>query len=172
MRELTFKGYLTYQLRELSGIPGNSVYAFSQIACNNARLKDVLSLYLILYVQENLKNKILKKYDYMRASCQKLCGLNEYNADEFLRDKSLSEYRTVYENYLYMRSKKQQEDKIKAMMYARIVEVKCQKKISNYCIYTQLRLNPGNVNSFLKNGDTSKVSLNTTREILSFVTDF
>ena len=40
MRELTFKGYLLSQLQELSEVKTTSLYTFSYIAENNARLKD------------------------------------------------------------------------------------------------------------------------------------
>lgn len=51
MRELTFKGYLLSQLQELSGFNSISLYTFSQLACNNARLKDALTLYLVMYTE-------------------------------------------------------------------------------------------------------------------------
>ena len=60
MRELTFKGYLLSQLQELSGFNSTSLYAFSGFAYNNARLKDVLSIYLVMYTEENLRKKLLK----------------------------------------------------------------------------------------------------------------
>ena len=52
------------------------------------------------------------------------------------------------------------------------IEVKEVKCVTDYCIYKQLELNPGNVNAFLKNGDVSKVSLDTVRKILSFVNEY
>lgn len=58
------------------------------------------------------------------------------------------------------------------MMYNKISEVKQAKCVSNYRIYKELNLNPGNVNAFLKNEDTSKVSVDTARKILAFVNDY
>ena len=55
------------------------------------------------------------------------------------------------------------------MMQKRIIEVQEEKGITNYNIYKTLNLNPGNVNAFLKNGDTGKVGLDTVRRILTFV---
>lgn len=172
MRELTFKGYLLSQLQELSGFNSTSLYAFSQLACNNARLKDVLSLYLVMYIEENLRSKLLKRFDYLNIACEKLNGLDEYNVETYLQNDSLSEYRTVYNNYLYQRNHKEQEDRLKMMMYRRISEVKQAKCVTNYRIYKELNLNPGNVNAFLKNEDISKVSLDTARKILTFVNEY
>lgn len=172
MRELTFKGYLLSQLKELSGVNGTSIYTFSQLARNNARLKDVLSLYLVMYTEENLRSKLLKKFDYLNSSCEKLKGLDDDNVGTYLQNDSLSEYRTVYNNFLYQRNRKEQEDRLKRMMYRKIAEVKQAKCVTNYRIYKELNLNPGNVNAFLKNEDTSKVSVDTARKILSFVNEY
>lgn len=171
MRELTLKVYLLSQLQELSGFNSTSLYAFSQLAHNNARLKDTLTLYLVMYTEENLRNKLLKKFDYLNNSCEKLKGLDNNNVETYLQNDSLSEYRTIYNNFLYQRNRKEQEDRLKMMMYRRISEVKQAKCVTNYRIYKELNLNPGNVNAFLKNEDTSKVSLDTARKILTFVNE-
>ena len=84
----------------------------------------------------------------------------------------MSEYETIYKNYLYIRNKKVHDDKIKEMMFLRITETIKLKSITNYRIYTTLKLNSGNANTFLKNGDVSKVSLDTTRRILQFVNEY
>ena len=57
-------------------------------------------------------------------------------------------------------------------MCVKISEVKEAKSVSNYRIYKEMNLNPGNVNAFLKNEDTSKVSLDTARKILAFVNEY
>lgn len=172
MRELTFKGFLLSQLQELSGLNSTSLYTFSHLSCHNARLKDVLTLYLVMYTEENLKDKLLKKFKYLNSSCEKLEGLNDDNAEIYLQKDSLSEYRTVYNNYLYQRNRKEQENKLKKMMCVKISKVKATKCMSNYRIYKEMNLNPGNVNAFLKNEDTSKVSLDTARKILTFVNEY
>lgn len=172
MRELTFKGYLLSQLQELSDFNSTSLYAFSQLARNNARLKDVLSLYLVMYTEENLRSKLLIKFDYLKSSCEKLKGIDDDNAETYLQNDSLSGYRTVYDNFLYQRNYKEQEDRLKMMMYRKISEVKQAKCVTNYRIYKELNLNPGNVNAFLKNEDTSKVSVDTARKILAFVNNY
>ena len=40
---------------------------------------------------------------------------------------------------------------------------------TNYRIYTDLKLNPGNVNSWLKNGDSNKASCRNAERILNYV---
>ena len=164
MRELTLKGYLEQQLCELSDCKSKSLYRFSRLAQNNARLKNVLCLFLSLYVDYKLKNQLTKKFTYLSTDCEKLSGKSP---DDF--DDSLSEYRTIYENYLNKKNLKHNEDNLKAIMQKRIVELKTEKGISNYRIYKALNLNPGNVNAFLKNADVSKVGLNTVRKMLAYL---
>lgn len=167
MRELTFKGYLQQQLCELSDCDSKSLYKFARLAENNARLKDVLCLYIRFYVDEKLRKCLCKKFTYLSESFEMLTNSSLENFND-----NLSEYKTIYENYLNQKNIKSNEDKIKGIMQKRIVELKAEKGISNYRIYKALNLNPGNINAFLKYGDVSKVGLNTVRKILSFVNQY
>lgn len=169
MRKLTFKGYLLSQLRYFSGLDGVSLYAFSRLSAQNVRLKQALCLYVTLYVEGNLKDSLFRRFPHLATSCTQLSGLTVHNADTFLATTSHSDYRTIYENYVYARDQKEQENRLKGLMHQRIVQVRDAKQVTNYRIYTALRLNPGNANAFLKNGDVSKVSLDTVRRILSYV---
>lgn len=172
MRKLTFKSYLISECRKFSEYDGSSLYVFAKLSESNARLKDALCLYLALYTQEKLKNRLLKKYDYLESGCTKLMGLNEKNVEMFLKDKNLTQFSTIYNNFLYVQNHKLHEDKIKTMMYNKILYLQSKKQITNYRVYKELKLNPGNINAFLKNGDMGKVSLDTVRRILSFVNEY
>ncbi|HIU49661.1 MAG TPA: hypothetical protein IAD22_01430 [Candidatus Limousia pullorum] len=172
MRKLTFKSYLLSQCRVFSEFDSTSLYVFSQLSENNARLKDTLSMYLIMYTSEELRGRLLKKFSYLNSSCKKLEGVREENIESFLKNDELSEFRTIYNNFLYLQNHKANEDKIKEMMYEKIKQVKHEKNITNYRVYKDLSLNPGNVNAFLKNADMGKVSLNTVRKILAFVQNY
>jgi hypothetical protein len=50
----------------------------------------------------------------------------------------------------------------------KVNDYKKLKNITNYRIYTDLKLNHGNINSWLKNGDCDKVSLETARRVLKY----
>lgn len=172
MRKLSLKSYLEKQMIALSGLNSKSLYRFSATSEKNARLKNTVVLYLMLFVKEDLKRHLLNKYPYLSSGCEKLSGITPENAESFLADDSLSEYRTIYENYLNTISTHDNENRIKRMMYDRIAQVQREKGISNYAVYKALKLNPGNANAFLKNGDVSKLSLDTVRCILEFVNQF
>lgn len=151
---------------------GTSLYSFSKLAENNFRLKDALCLYLMMFTDKNLKNKLLKKYDYLNDGCEKLSGITDNNVEKYVSEKELSEYKTIYDNYLYRLNKHNNETKIKNLMYKKICEVKQQKCITNYRIYKELNLNAGNVNSFLKYGNTDKLSVETVRKVLAFINEY
>ena len=146
MRELTFKGYLQQQLCELSDCDSKSLYKFARLAESNVRLRDVLCLFLNCYVDEKLKKQLCKKFPYLSKGCDRLQGFSPDQPDGLL-----SEYKTIYENYLNQKNKKQNEDKVKALMQKKIVEMQKEKGITNYRIYKALNLNPGNVNACEKN---------------------
>ena len=82
MRKLTFKGYLLFQLKELSGCNTTSLYIFSNLASSNARLQDALTMYLVLYTKEDFKNRLIKKYSYLKTACNQLSGLEENNIND------------------------------------------------------------------------------------------
>ena len=172
MRKLSLKSYLEKQMVTLSGLNSKSLYRFSAMSETNARLKDTVVLYLMLFVKDDLKRHLLNKYPYLSPGCEKLSGITPENAERFLVDNSLSEYKTIYENYLNTIGTHDNENRIKRMMYDRIVQLQAEKGISNYAVYKELKLNPGNANAFLKNGDVSKLSLDTVRHILEFVNQF
>ncbi len=172
MRKLSLKSYLEKEMISLSGLNSKSLYRFSALSEKNARLKDTVVLYLMLFVKEDLKRHLLNKYPHLLSGCEKLNGISTENRECFLEGDSLSEYRTIYENYLNRINKQANEDKVKRMMYQRIVQLQQEKDITNYAVYKTLKLNPGNANAFLKNGDVSKLSLDTVRRILEFVNQY
>ncbi len=162
MRELSFKGYLQQQLCELSNYDSKSLYKFARLAESNARLKNTLCLYLNYYVSEKMKKQLCKKYSCLQEECDRLNGVA-------IEDLDLSEHKTIYNNYLNYKNRKINDDKIKLLMQKRIVKVQKEKGITNYRIYKELNLNPGNVNAFLKNRDTGKVGLDTVQRMLAYV---
>ncbi len=60
----------------------------------------------------------------------------------------------------------------KRALWEKTVSAQRRKDIPNSAVYQQLRLNPGNVNSYLKDGAVEKLSLENARIILEFVLDY
>lgn len=78
-------------------------------------------------------------------------------------------YRKCWNSYVSVRDKKLHELHTKQLMAKKINTLQQQYGISNYQVYKNLELNPGNINAFLTHADGSKVSLDTARRILNYV---
>jgi hypothetical protein len=80
-----------------------------------------------------------------------------------------AEYIKVFRSYLSVRDRKQGDDHTKALIREHIVRLQQQKGISTYRIYTDLQLNHGNMNTYIKHGDVSKVSLDMARSAMAYM---
>ena len=59
-----------------------------------------------------------------------------------------------------------------ALSLIHILELQRKKKLTNYRLYTDLKLNPGNVNAWLKHNDSSKMSLDCARQIYQYAKSY
>jgi hypothetical protein len=143
-----------------------------ETAETNPRLKEPLLLYAIfsgkteVLLQAARESKLYNEYRDLLAL------FNEKNIENALSggDSRLPEgFRKVYKSYLSVRDRLASENHTKALMRNRIVKLQIENRVSNYRIYTDLRLNSGNVNAYLKHGDISKVSLTTARRALEYL---
>ena len=60
----------------------------------------------------------------------------------------------------------------KELIHRRVLELQKKKKLTNYRLYTDLKLNPGNVNAWLKHNDSSKMSLDCARQIYKYAKSY
>jgi hypothetical protein len=172
MRELTFVGFLKRYIKRLSYNNSINLSKLAQELSVNPRLREPLFLYSVLIdrqktiMQELINDKeyinFIKKYD--KKILIEL--LNESNKE--LKE----EYLKVWRSYLSERNKPESDYHTKELILKNVLMLKNTKKISNYRIYTQLKLNHGNINAWLKNGECNKVSLEIARKILRFTQDF
>ena len=173
MRELTFAGFLSRYVRELSMSGTNSISKLAREAANdNVRLREPLLLYALFadnraLLQKNINNDTLKaQYDAIfdqYSNAQMLQALKE-------NDPALSaEYRKVWRSYLAQKNRKETDAHTKELIRQRILSMQKEKGVSNYRIYKTLGMNPGNINDWLKNGAGEKVSLTTARKAFAFV---
>lgn len=78
-------------------------------------------------------------------------------------------FQKVYNSYIVILNRKKREERTKLLMLKKIKKMQQDKHISNYRIYTDLKLNPGNINEYLTNGKADKLSLQTAEKILNYV---
>ena len=82
------------------------------------------------------------------------------------------EYLKVWNFFKTRRNRPKNEDALKAAMREKIIRLQKDKNCSNYRLYKDLKLNPGNINCWLKNGDGSKVSYQTAQRIITYVMQY
>ena len=61
------------------------------------------------------------------------------------------------------------DNHIKSLILDKIIKLQKEKHITNYRIYKDLKINPGNFNSFIKNRNLNKLSLNKSREVYNYL---
>lgn len=167
MRALTFKGFLAAYLEELSYAGTASINKLLKELDRNPRLKEPLILHGIF---SGMPMQVRKRAPEIFQEYKKIQEIIEDKDQIIGKKEELPEnYRKVLITYEYRRNKVDYDNHTKLLMRERILRLQEEKNISTYRIYRELKLNPGNVNYFLKNGDASKLRLNTVREIWDFV---
>ena len=171
MRKLTFKGFLAVYVKKLSysGSLNMSVIAQEAVESNH-RLRAPLVLYAVLHGKSVLLRKNLIELGSPDELLQMLDWLNEHDVEDLLKQGRLpDEYLKVWNSYTIRRDRLKTDYELKSSMRKKIIELQKNKKCSNYRLYRDLKLNPGNINSWLKNGDGSKVSYQTAERIMAYV---
>ena len=173
MRELTFRGFLTQYVKHLSVQETTSLYKLAKEASStNPRLKEPLFLYA-LFSQK--KDGLLQatKTAPLHEEYHRLMTL--YTAEqmtELLEQESpliAVEYHKVWRSFKSRKNKWKADDHTKELMRQKVKYLQEKTGITNYRIYTDLQLNPGNLNAWLKHGFHDRVSLETARKTLQYV---
>lgn len=166
MKELTFKGFLKSYLAELSCCSSYAPTKLCKEVKSNLRLAEPLVLYIKLSYDENYQKKVNSQ-----IINELLSELSGYEDIEFALMNELLPYKfqRIYDSYIVKKNRKKHENQIKLLIFKKIKQAQKEKNISNYRIYTDLKLNIGNINDFLTNGNINKLSLDTARKILTYV---
>ena len=176
MRELTFVGFLRRYVRDLSMSGTNSISKLTaEAAGDNPRLREPLLLYALFSGKETT---LLRSAEGTALEKQYCSVLDRYNKEQMLHafltgDPELpSAYHKVWRSYLAQKNRKDTDAQTKELMRQRILAMQADKGVSNYRIYKELNLNPGNINDWLKNGAGEKVSLTTARRAFEYVNSY
>lgn len=176
MRELTFRGFLTQYVRQLSAQETNSLYKLAaEASSNNPRLREPLFLYAV-YSQKQAVLLQATKEPELRMEYHRLASLYtaEGMTELFERESPLlsAEYHKVWKSYQSRKNRGQADDHTKELMWQKVKRLQAKNGVTNYRIYTDLKLNPGNLNAWLKHGDADKVSLEIARMAVRYVEGF
>lgn len=176
MRELTFKGFLTQYVRQLSVEETNSLYKLaSEASSNNPRMREPLLLYAV-YTQKEKALLQATKEPALQAEFNRMMSL--YTADRmttlFEQASPLlpAAYHKVWRSYQSRKNRGQADEHTKELMRQKVKRLQEKKGVTTYRIYTDLKLNPGNLTAWLKHGNGDKVSLETARKTLRYVENY
>lgn len=175
MRKLTFEGFLKQYVAELSGVQTASVHKLADCLRENPRLKEPLYLYALAYGKMNLLLRYTKdtvhlaEYERLSSSCplKQMLTLLENQSPELPEG-----YLKVWRSYCSVRDAVLADNDTKELIHRRVVEIQQKKHLTNYRIYADLKLNPGNVNAWLKHNDSSKMSLDCARQIYKYAKSY
>jgi len=172
MRQLTFKGFLRQYVRELSYCVSNDIRSLSkEVPDMNYRLVEPLVLFALSIGKSEYLNRVSED-SFLLAESFRFDGmsLNDVESQLEKNDGSVPlNYIKVYQSYTYFRDKQSNQNHTKMLMRGKINELRVQKNISVYRIYTDLKLNHGCVHAYVKNGNVSGIGLNTAKQILSYL---
>ena len=161
MRKLSFETFLKRYLWDVSGKKTLSIHSLAELSKNNVRVFDSLILYCVL---NNKKNVLLKYIDL-----EKNPELKNLNKDNYLDDMfSNYSFSKIHDSYLKKSNEVEYDNQIKSMIRKNILTMMKEKGITNYRIYKDLNANAGNINDYLKNNNTKKVSLKMVNKIFNY----
>jgi len=173
MRELTFKGFLKQYVYSMSSNKTYGLYKLAhEAAATNPRLREPLLLFALFTGKEKVLLQATKDAMLKEEYTNLLKVYSKHQMEEALANNSpeLPErYLRVYVSYTRLMMRKNNNRHMKELLYARIRQLQEDKGISNYRLYTGLKLNPSNVNAFLKTGNPRKISQGIANKLLSYL---
>lgn len=174
MRALTFKGFLAQYVKELSQANTLSLKTLAREAEEgNCRLAAPLVLYALATEKEAFFLRSLGSSataDEIRRDMQ---AFSEVDVEHLLSSgKAPQDYLKVWEAYLVAKNATKRDKALKEAIRKKVLQRMQTGNCTSYRICTDLKLNPGNVNCWLKNGDSSKVSYRNAERILNYVMQY
>ena len=173
MRELTFRGFLLQYVKQLSACGTADVAALTAEAANeNPRLREPLTLYALFAGKQRSFLKAAADSDALSAHAALLRQCSAEEVFVLLSENSPrlpAEFHKVWRSYQAKKNRLTADNHTKTLMREKILTLQSQSGLSNYRIYTDLKLNPGNINAWLKYGAAEKISLSNARKVLHYV---
>ena len=173
MRELTFPGFLKTYVRALSlGKTGRFKVLAAEAATQNSRLREPLAL-LALFTgsaESLLKESCGLAWHRDVAELFARYDTESMQVALLQKDPALpEEYKKVWSSFLAKKNRPKTDSHTKDRIRTRVLALQREYGVSNYRVYTDLKLNHGNLNAWLKHGSGEKVSLTTARQALAYL---
>lgn len=172
MRKLTFQTFLRRTVGELSFDGQTSPYRLAREVEANPRLLQPLCLYVASVYDTEQRERLFRSFPMLRQefSTWDFLSLAGEPLEHALESQTPENgYAKLWHSYVSVRDRYIADDHTKLLIHRKVRELQSAKQVSNYRLYTDLRLNPGNVNAWLTHSDCSKVSLETARRTLRYL---
>lgn len=163
MRSLTFNKFLKQYLVDVSGQPSFSVHKLAKLSKKNIRIVDPLILYCLFEDKMEICKKYLNLDDVLKT-----LNKNNYLDDRY----SNYSFQKIHQSYVRKTNSNEYDLQTKTLIRNNIMKMMNDKDISKYRVYTDLSLNPGNVNDYLTNGNSKKVSLELVKIIYNYCRNY
>ncbi len=173
MRELTFSGFLTEYVRSLSKANTASVFALAKEASyDNPRLWEPLLLYSFATGKKDILLRAAKRFGLEDFYKPAFSAIGDNPVETILAEGKLpKEYLKVWKSFFARKNSHYTDDLTKEMMRSKILHLQNQRGVTNYRLYTDLKMNPGNLNAWLKHGNGNKISLDNARTVLQYLSE-
>lgn len=173
MRQLTFKGFVRYYVKSLSKYETeNLTNLVEEASKENARLIEPLLLYAMSSNKEQVLLRRTKDTKLYKEYSDLISNYTMEDLYVFLKEKSeklSAGYHKVWHTYQCRKNQYRTDNNTKELIRKKVVRLQQENNVTNYRIYTDLKLNPGNLNAWLKYGYCDKVSLDTARITLKYL---
>ena len=164
MRQLTFKTYLKEYLRDISGSHSLSLRHLVEESHTNRRITSSLILYCVFEDKIKLFNQL--------TGSQFQDKIANLSTENFLSEPfQMFDFEKIWNSYLSRLNRTSFETKTKETARKSLLMLLEKLGVSKYRLCKDLKLNPGNINDYFKNGHTEKVSLQTLHVINNYLQD-
>ena len=173
MKTKTFMSFLRDYAKGMNPEQSLSLFKNEKLVKSDARLLNVYSFY-VFFNQDTTKTLLDKKdklqqlYKKYEEYSSKYDGVNLNNLEQ--KVESLDSFDELNQLYTSYRNLVVNKNIVQKNLYHKIImQTKKEKSISNYRIYTDLNLNQGNTNDYLRNKRLEKLSLVNIKKIAKYV---
>lgn len=171
MSHLTWEGFLKKKAQKLLNTKTESISKVAKLKGEDSKLAPVM---LFTKFKDFKPKKVLMSEELWKEWKEIYTRFN--SADDFIKFYMENETKSFYGKLVRTFNDEQNwitfENKIKADLLAIIKEMKEQKKITTYRIYTDLKINMGNCNKLFKDNDVTKIALDTLKKIETYVKNY
>lgn len=176
MRRPTFKRWIAKEIQYLSGVDSLDLVRLASLAQGTCpRIIEPLLLYAMESSKEQRLLGLIWRSDIKASYKSSLVALEECGSlqalalgDRYPRGLP-REYTKYFSSYRAAYYKPETDAASKRMRWKQSRELQLKKGVHTSEIYTELKLNPGNVNAYMKHGAVEKVSLQHATEIMRFL---